>query len=60
MLYRQRSFLDTGLVLPGSSDRPVVPGAPLSGIRDLVLRRTGSGEVLAAQERLTVEQAVRA
>jgi predicted amidohydrolase YtcJ len=60
MLYRQRSFLEAGLELPGSSDRPVVPGAPLSGIRDLVVRRTGSGEALAPQERLTVEQAVRA
>lgn len=60
LLYRQRTFLDAGLVLPGSSDRPVVPGAPLSGIKDLVTRRTGSGEVLAPQECLTIEQAVRA
>lgn len=59
-LYRQRSFLDAGLVLPGSSDRPVVPGAPLTGIRDLVLRATASGRVLAAAERLDVSDAVRA
>ena len=35
-LYRQRSLLDAGLVLPGSSDRPVVTGAPLLGIHDMV------------------------
>lgn len=29
--YRQRSFLDRGIPLPGSSDRPVVQGAPLPG-----------------------------
>jgi predicted amidohydrolase YtcJ len=34
--YRQRSFLDAGVVVPGSSDRPVVNGAPLLGIHDLV------------------------
>jgi predicted amidohydrolase YtcJ len=27
-LYRQRSLLDAGMVLPGSSDRPVAAGAP--------------------------------
>jgi predicted amidohydrolase YtcJ len=30
--YRLRSVLDAGCVLPGSSDRPVVQGAPLLGI----------------------------
>lgn len=60
LLYRQQSFLDSGLMLPGSSDRPVVPGAPLTGIRDLVLRATASGRVLAAGERLDVGDAVRA
>ena len=60
LLYRQRTFLEAGLVLPGSSDRPVRPGVPSSGIKDLVARRTGSGEVLAPQECLTIEQAVRA
>lgn len=33
--YRQRSFLDRGITLPASSDRPVVNGAPLAGIHDL-------------------------
>lgn len=59
-LYRQRSFLDVGVIVPGSSDRPVVPGAPLTGIRDLVLRQTASGVVLAPEERLDAAEALRA
>ena len=58
--YRQQSFLDRGIPLPGSSDRPVVEGAPLLGIADLVLRRTASGEPLAPAERLTPLQALHA
>ncbi|MGH3518191.1 MAG: amidohydrolase [Haloechinothrix sp.] len=56
--YRQRSFSDAGCVLPGSSDRPVVNGAPLLGIADLVRRRTSAGHVLGPDERLTAAQAV--
>ena len=58
--YRQRSFLDQGIVVPGSSDRPVVDGAPLAGIADLVLRETSSGKVLNALERITAVEALRA
>jgi predicted amidohydrolase YtcJ len=58
--YRLRSVLDAGCVLPGSSDRPVVQGAPLLGIADMVRRRTSSGELLGPDERLTPRQALRA
>lgn len=58
--YRQRSFLDAGITLPGSSDRPVVNGAPLLGIHDLVNQRTASGRAFNAHEALTVEQAIHA
>jgi predicted amidohydrolase YtcJ len=58
--YRQRSFLDRGIPLPGSSDRPVVQGAPLLGIADLVLRRTASGQPFGPDERLTALQALHA
>ena len=58
--YRQRSFLERGIPLPGSSDRPVVNGAPLLGIHDMVNQRTASGEPFAPQEALSVGQAVRA
>jgi predicted amidohydrolase YtcJ len=59
-LYRQRSLLDAGLVLPGSSDRPVVSGAPLLGIHDMVNRRTASGAPFNAAEAITPAEALRA
>ena len=58
--YRQRSFLDAGITLPGSSDRPVVNGAPLLGIHDLVNQRTASGEAFNPSEALTIHEAIHA
>jgi predicted amidohydrolase YtcJ len=58
--YRGRSFLNAGLPLPASSDRPVVNGAPLVGLVDLVRRRTASGVTLAERERLSPTEALRA
>jgi predicted amidohydrolase YtcJ len=58
--YRHRSFLDAGLVVPGSSDRPVVKGAPLLGIHDMVNRRTGSGAPFAPAEAVTPLEALAA
>ena len=57
--YRQRSFLDAGLLVPGSSDRPVVNGAPLLGIHDMVNQRTASGRPFNPVEALTAEEAIR-
>jgi hypothetical protein len=59
-LYRQRSLLDAGMVLPGSSDRPVAEGAPLLGIHDMVNRRASSGAAFNQAEAVTVEEALRA
>jgi len=58
--YRQRSFLDAGITLPGSSDRPVVNGAPLLGLHDLVNQRTASGVSFNPSEALTIEEAIHA
>src|SRR5439155_13674084 len=58
--YRQRSLLDAGLVLPGSSDRPVVAGAPLLGMHDMVNQRTASGEPFNPREAITGMEALRA
>ena len=57
--YRQRSFLDAGLAVPGSSDRPVVRGAPLLGIHDVVNQKTASGRPFNPAEALTAEEAIR-
>jgi len=59
-LYRQRSLLAAGMVLPGSSDRPVVAGAPLLGIDGMVNRRTWTGAPFNPAEAVTAEQALRA
>jgi len=58
--YRQKTFLEAGLPLPGSSDRPVVKGSPLLGIHDLVNQRTESGEPFNPHEALSVEEALTA
>ncbi|HEY1625695.1 MAG TPA: amidohydrolase [Streptosporangiaceae bacterium] len=59
-LYRQRSLLDAGMVLPGSSDRPVVSGAPLLGVHDMVNRRTAAGAPFNPAEAITAAEALRA
>jgi predicted amidohydrolase YtcJ len=60
LLYRQRSLLEAGIELPGSSDCPVVSGAPLLGMEALVTRELPGGRVLNPAERLTPRQALRA
>jgi predicted amidohydrolase YtcJ len=57
--YRQRSFIEAGLPVPGSSDRPVVQGAPLLGIHDMVNQRTASDRAFNPTEALTAEEAIR-
>jgi predicted amidohydrolase YtcJ len=59
-LYRQKSFLDAGIELPGSSDSPIVAAAPLLGIHAMVNRATATGRVLNPAERVTPFQALRA
>jgi hypothetical protein len=57
-LYRFRSFCNNGLCLAASSDSPVVPNNPLVGIYAAVSRRAESGDLVGAEERLSVEQAL--
>ena len=51
-LYAFASWRRAGITVAGSSDAPVITASPLVGIRDAVLRRTGSGRVLGPGERL--------
>ena len=61
LLYRARSFVDAGVLLAGSSDRPCADGTALRGIQAFVDRETSAGDDMgSADERLTVEQALRA
>lgn len=48
-----------GLHVAFSSDRPVVEGAPLLGIRAAVEQRTASGTAYVPDEAITVEEALR-
>lgn len=59
-LYRGQSFLDSGIGLVGSSDRPVTSGAPLRAIQFMVERATESGRVIGKAENLTVTDALAA
>lgn len=58
--YRARSFMEAGLVLPGSSDRPCTEGTPMLGIHDMVNRCTDSGAPFGQHEALTPAEALRA
>ncbi|WP_336644851.1 amidohydrolase [Microbacterium sp. USHLN186] len=59
-IYRVKSLADAGIVLNGSTDSPVSDANPLVSLRDMVLRRTGSGAVLGERERVSIDEAVRA
>lgn len=59
--YRAASFLDAGVTLAGSSDRPVADGNVLRGMQAFVDRRTATGAVFGnPAERLTPFQALAA
>jgi predicted amidohydrolase YtcJ len=57
-LYRIKSPLESGVVVAGSSDAPVVPNNPLVGIYTAVTRQAESGQVLLPEERITANQAL--
>ncbi len=59
-LYRGRGFLDHGIRLVGSSDRPVADGAPLRAIQFMVERASESGQVIGVAENISVDEALRA
>ncbi|MFC7402321.1 amidohydrolase [Citricoccus sp. GCM10030269] len=59
-VYRHRSFLDRGVRVPGSSDRPVASGAPLLGMQSMVLRQSSGGATIGPEERVDAETALRA
>lgn len=58
--YPAKSLLKRGVVLPGSSDRPVSNGRPLDVMQSFVERLTPSGEVYGPEERITAGEALAA
>ncbi|MFG3497652.1 amidohydrolase [Streptomyces sp. NPDC047928] len=59
-MYRGRGFLDHGVTLVGSSDRPVTEGSPLRAVQFMVERASASGRLIGPEERVTVDEALRA
>jgi predicted amidohydrolase YtcJ len=57
-LYPFKSMLAAGIKIGGSSDCPVCNPDPRLGLRDAVLRRSPSGEVIGAREALTMDEAI--
>ncbi|MEU0947507.1 amidohydrolase [Streptomyces canus] len=57
-MYRGRAFLDHGIRIAGSSDRPVACGAPLRAIQFMVDRLSRSGCPIGPAERITVDEAL--
>ncbi|WP_166969975.1 amidohydrolase [Brevibacterium atlanticum] len=61
LLYRAKSFVDAGVLLAGSSDRPCADGNVLRGIEAFVTRATREGDVMgSAAECLSVDEAIAA
>ncbi|WMC90228.1 amidohydrolase [Streptomyces rochei] len=59
-LYRGRAFLDHGIPLVGSSDRPVTDGSPLRAVQFMVERASESGLLIGPEEGVTVAEALHA
>jgi len=57
-LYRIKSLLNSGLIVAGSSDSPIVPDNPLVGIYAAVTRRAESGQQLLPHECISASQAL--
>lgn len=58
--YRAKSFLDAGIPMAGSSDRPCADGTALRSIQSYIDRLTAGGAIFgAASERLTAAEALR-
>ncbi|MGI8414887.1 MAG: amidohydrolase [Nakamurella sp.] len=56
--FRCKSLLDAGVVVAGSSDRPVATGAPLAGVQAMVERTTESGTSFGAEEAIDARTAL--
>lgn len=58
--YAMRTFFDHGIVAPASTDAPVVSTSAMIGIQTMVTRRSEEGDVIWPEERITLEEAIRA
>ena len=59
-MYRGRAFLDRGIPVAGSSDRPVADGKPLRAIQFMAERLSRGGNAIGPAEAMTVHEAIAA
>ena len=58
-MFAHRSFLDTGIPVPGASDYNPGPFEPLMAIQSMVTRKDYAGRVWGANQKVTVDEALR-
>ena len=58
-MFAQRSFLDYGITSTGATDYPPGPFEPLLGIQSCVTRTDSSGRVWGANQKVSVEEALK-
>jgi predicted amidohydrolase YtcJ len=58
-MFAHRSFLDAGIRVPGASDYTPGPFEPLMAIQSLVTRKDFEGRIWGANQRVTVDEALR-
>ncbi|HEX3721715.1 MAG TPA: amidohydrolase [Nitrolancea sp.] len=58
--YAMRTFFERGIIAPASTDAPVVSTSAMIGIQTMVTRRSEEGDEIWPEERISLEQAVRA
>lgn len=59
MMHPNRSAIELGIPVAGSSDSPVSAADPLLRIQSMVTRKTAEGKVYGPEQKVTVEQAIR-
>jgi predicted amidohydrolase YtcJ len=57
-MHANRSFLDAGIPIGGTSDFPVSTAEPLLHLQDMVTRTSAEGKVYGPEQRTTLEQAL--
>ncbi len=58
-MFAHRSFLDTGIVVPGASDYTPGPFEPLMAIQSMVTRKDYAGRTWGANQTVSVDEAIR-
>jgi predicted amidohydrolase YtcJ len=58
-MFAHRSFLDAGIRVPGASDYSPGPFEPMMALQSLVTRKDYAGRVWGAEQRVTVDEALR-